>query len=433
MKRQSSELHEFLKGQAEGKVDSAGHFTLISEKAWEKLGKFQLPLREGWILKLVQAATAAGAESVRLEQSRGETTVRVHGVSWPWTQVEPAIFSVEILPPRPLQHLAAAIRNLASLADRPFSLGWAEGDRAIWMGDRFQHVKGRRSSADFTFSVAHSQYGHSQFLLSADHDRALRVAAEVSKVVARNAHLGRYPLVLDGRVLAGFVNDPVFGMRALRQPLAFLTTPVLEDAPELSFAAQEHWREAIFDGRRVFLDPASFTWTGRGFAAVIVTLFLDRRHGALVPGKGETSVIWVSDGVVVEREHLFKSGELGLGLVVSADGLETDLTGLRTRDTPAKGVRRTRALRAIHQSLVELLEKLSEGISVKEDRAGLAFTTLAGLVCLLPVPPLGLTLLAKAGYDYLRGDTVAAEIDQVLDQSLSKVVERLGRYCGQLE
>lgn len=49
---------------SQGALESEGDFSIAQDKAWEKLGAFQLPFTGAWVLKLVQAAVAGEATSI---------------------------------------------------------------------------------------------------------------------------------------------------------------------------------------------------------------------------------------------------------------------------------------------------------------------------------------------------------------------------------
>lgn len=106
----------FEQQRAEGATDSSGAFTVSPEQARKKLKLFQLAEPDSCLLKVVQAAVAAGAEEIELLAGRRELQLTFHCSDE--TLLEPvrlasALLEVHSLPDGPLRHLTVAL-NAAS-------------------------------------------------------------------------------------------------------------------------------------------------------------------------------------------------------------------------------------------------------------------------------------------------------------------------------
>lgn len=79
-----SDLEQYLNSEAgQGLFQGVGEFQLSPREAMEKLGRFVLPEPGFWVLKMVQAAVATGAEQISFTFSKRKVEVRFPNVgSW---------------------------------------------------------------------------------------------------------------------------------------------------------------------------------------------------------------------------------------------------------------------------------------------------------------------------------------------------------------
>lgn len=135
-------LGDWLQGlSSDGDLDSQGGFSIAEEKAWEKLGAFQLPFDGAWILKLVQAAVSGGAESVKVVQTRSQTSLEFSQVEdWQWQDVQKLFFEIDSNSGSAIGHLAVALRALAKSVGNPFFVNFPGDCIVIWDGENFQTV-----------------------------------------------------------------------------------------------------------------------------------------------------------------------------------------------------------------------------------------------------------------------------------------------------
>lgn len=109
--------------RAEGVFDSRGRFEIQGEQALAKLSKFTVAKPEQWILKMVQAAVAGGAESLRITQGRKEVVLRFALGPLPSPEEMRNVILSPELPASPfLFELAIGLRSL--LGTRCFRVGW---------------------------------------------------------------------------------------------------------------------------------------------------------------------------------------------------------------------------------------------------------------------------------------------------------------------
>lgn len=114
---QQVELERYLDGQhVEGQDDGEGAFTLDPRRAAEKLGKFQLTTKGLYLVKAVQSAVMAGAESVTIKVSRRALSLQFDCAPDQLEALSPhklseSLLALQSLSPSPLRHLVAAVSS----------------------------------------------------------------------------------------------------------------------------------------------------------------------------------------------------------------------------------------------------------------------------------------------------------------------------------
>lgn len=79
---------------AQGQLDSSGGFTIDRQRALAKIQSSSLSQPDFWILKIVQAAVASGAESLAVRTGRGRIEVAFQtGEDWTAAELEAAFFN----------------------------------------------------------------------------------------------------------------------------------------------------------------------------------------------------------------------------------------------------------------------------------------------------------------------------------------------------
>ena len=133
------ELNDLLGNlRKEGQLVSSGAFTIDLDHAREKLKQFQLENSSDYVLKLVQAAVAAGATAIRLDSSKPKVVLRMEGVSFTSTELE-SLFGYLLEEKR--DHNTRHLRSLAVAVNSALGIGAREISLESWDGSRgFRHL-----------------------------------------------------------------------------------------------------------------------------------------------------------------------------------------------------------------------------------------------------------------------------------------------------
>ena len=296
----------------EGSLDSAGTFTLSLEHAKKKLSQFLLASREEYLLKLVQAGVAAGAESMEMRSSGSRVAFTMWGVAFPATDLKHLLD--HLLQPsagpqqRALGHLAIAINSAVDTRATGISLAtWdgQSGQKIGWnaAGRSQQSWRPLRKNLPLVYLEVHrtplESFGQFMHLIGQRDILSMLVGSSAGLdldclLVMERAIWCPVPLALNGR---------------------WLPKPNL---PRRAECGAPSWqpRTPQDPGIRQF-KPDSVTWPWT--------------RSYLAPGRavytrtGDQQLMWIYDGVLVRTELL--RWPLGWG-VSSAYGCSTDLTGL---------------------------------------------------------------------------------------------------------
>lgn len=418
-------------------VDSSGQFTLEQSKAWEKLGSFQLPFPNAWVLKLVQAAVAHPTGRLEITQTRAEVIFCVAQVGdWTRKAVEKAVFQLSDESSRALAHLAVGIRALVQLKTRPFSIQYPNGNHHAWDGKRFVDLPDdSKVSGTFSISVANFEFGQSGSVFAREFE-AMAYRAEIVTTLSQHCHFGPVSLKVDSRESASFLGDPRFGITEQSRPLALLKAPPASKMPTFVIAEPEEFEGEAIGNHSIALPELSRNLGQECSAAGLLSAFVkqkevrtgvyyyDTRHD-------HSEILWIRDGVIVQREKFLRPYELGLAAIVSAEGLETDLSGLVPRQGEAKNQRRDASIKLLATEVLKFQKALGpDGFKVEHEMWKTYLTGLAGGLLLFAVPIIGLAVLTKAGYDYSSKERRAGYLNTALDRGLERLVESLKKEAG---
>jgi hypothetical protein len=347
-----SEFHTWLQQQQDdGAFASEGSFSLKQERSWEKLGAFQLPFAEAWVLKLIQGAAALGAEEVRVSQTWRESEFSfVGGREITPSDIEVSVFEMpEYLPPG-LKMLGTTVRALGKGSKHPFCLCYPGGIGQVWTGKRFVNRKmSFRNKEQFSVIVSHFEIGASisdMWSLSGDALRNKMLA--ISRTLVGQCYTCPAKLYLDGRQLNGPHSDPVFGLTSLVRPVAVIVNQS-EALPPFSLFIERNLEKCGTSDLQIesrFGDKLSVGEFEEQSLMLMFSAFLEdeRQMGKLRRKAQVAEFLWVVDGVVTQRERLEWKGPVSFAVLVSGAGLETDLTGLALRGTDSYFARRNLAL-----------------------------------------------------------------------------------------
>jgi hypothetical protein len=382
MSKTSEELYEWLEQKGgEGHRCSEGQsFTLKDERAWEKLAAFQFAVKEGWVLKFVQAVSACSEATLEVNQLITETVFTVTGVTnWNREWVEEAVFSLQSQGKDGLHHLAIALRNLVQVTDRPFSIRYCDGEKVVWNGDEFVSVA--RSKVE-GFELRVGYFTFSEVLAGRRESRFKKPPArgDIRCALHQHCHFSPRPILIDGYYVISCARDLDFGVPAMAQPLAVLQVDEERELPSFDFAQTNRAPQVELGGRTVRLDTKlvpELKGNSICFAAGLLSVFGSHQPNEVLGARG-SRVLWLHDGVVVHREPLdITARSIALGVVVSSAGLETDISGLIPRENEPYFRRRSEGIRAVHKHLYRLVRRLGrEGVTTK--RSGFLSFTGAG-------------------------------------------------------
>lgn len=421
-----TDLYTMLEScREEGAFQSEGEFTVKGEQAWEKLAAFQLPVEEGWVLKVVQAVCADKGTSMDVEQNYYESKFLIRGVAnWNRKELEEAVFFLGIEATSSLAHLAVAVRALAQMRDRPFSIRYCDGERRVWDGERFQLTGNFQDPvvpSSLEITVGHLTFAERQTPYSTESSPALRVCYKIARVLREHCHLASHLITLEGHSIGDLRNDPDYGVSPTVKPIALLRRQ-WEGLPQLLLPGADSRIEFCLENQSVQLAAVDEQEIS---TAVILSAFSDKKKNFTASSAtGGHAFLWVRHGVVVHRERIqLPRCRVGMAVLLSAEGLKTDLSGLVPRESEEKQARKNSALAAAHQAVSEVRGRVKTKPSVKRPLT----SALLGALCLTKAAPLGLLVVGLAGSDYLTNRRKTSAVQRTLEESLENLTKELDK------
>lgn len=304
----------------EGSLDSTGTFTLSLEHAKRKLSQFLLASREEYLLKLVQAGVAAGAESMEMRSSGSRVAFTMWGASFLAADLKHLLQPSGGPQQRALGHLAIAINSAVDTRATGISLAtWdgKSGQKIGWNAAGRRHKSWRPLRKNLPLLHLEVQrtplesLGQFMHLIGQRDILSMLVGSSAgldpdSLLVMERAIWCPVPLALNGR---------------------WLPKPNL---PPRAECGETLWRPRPPQdpGIRRF-KPGRVTWPW-------TCNFADPGQGAYTR-TGDHQLTWIYDGVLVRTELL--RWPLGWG-VTSAHGCNIDLTGLSLVEDEALQLKR---------------------------------------------------------------------------------------------
>jgi len=320
--------------RAVGIQDSEGAFTISHAQAVQKMARYSLPYPEAWILKIVQAAVIWRASEIKVAQTRLYTTIEFCPGEKKDIPTEQDVVSTLLgrsgAGTVPVGKLCLGLRTLVRTEDYSFILTLNTGRtevRPLYAGreaqtltklDRLQLA--RRQTAGIKIVVIHLRKAEHlagrllyRFLPWWRRDRL--IAFELQ----RSASVCSIPIQLNRRVLTSLSDSALGGSK---RDWRFLLSGGLHQSgePPLTLAAETQNNSAWY--------------LGHACTRAI------RSREPLRPRDKTHQVHWVCEGVVVQTDtfthptHLLK-----LTILMNAESLQTDITGLLLQDSEAKSAR----------------------------------------------------------------------------------------------
>lgn len=204
-----SPMDALLQEQREGGVyvDSAS-FTLDSLRARQKLAQYQLPEAGLWLVKLVQAAVAAGAPEIRIAFGRSQVKVNFACEVEAESLLE-LVLSGSIPRQRVLWHLVTGIR--ASAGPATSQVAWSVGGQRVVVDSQgFHKAPDTSGSSGFELVASHPQRTRSlSKLLATSVSHLVRQVADEYEAVSSRCFVCPIPIFLDGRPLERGYSSPL--------------------------------------------------------------------------------------------------------------------------------------------------------------------------------------------------------------------------------
>lgn len=394
------------------------------EKALQKIADFQLPYPDCWILKVIQAAVLSGAESLQIRQTSTDTELSFLPSEWPPANFETQFFNPASVTTAASAALRTAMWSVGLGCKRPFQLT-LPGRQHTYFWDTMELTAVPRSDSKRLFlAVSHRTAESGKGIPGIRALQAARSNASVLQVVTGCAYTAPLELTVDNRRVDGLDRSPTHGMSSSCYPMATCWLEVdgtLLGMPPgnnpLPTLVQHHRLKALCE--HFELDPGDRRPSG----VAIISAHCGDGDSALSAGEQHSTLTWIRNGVVVQRERLgLPKRAMSVGIYASADGVNTDLSGFALRENELAPLRE-RLLRAAseHLRVTQLdFEILDRSKHVKKQFAAGGLTT-AGVFLKPLIPPLGLALI---GGGILASIHLAQGVKQLLDQ-LEKNYARL--------
>lgn len=373
----SSGIEKFLHQEhSEGRLDSEGAFTVALESALEKMARYTLERPSAWILKVIQGVVGLEASISRGRVLRGWTSLEVRfNENGPcWRKLSQAICRPDLQTDPALHDLAVGLWSLARGAEQSFSVRGVVKDPGKYTSEYpFLSWKGGELTVDdkgvgeelvcteFTLSVERPPAG----LLS----RVARMFGGGSYFLDEMEELRNlaYLLPTEGWIegMSGHhflrAQTGVKGV-ARRFGISSYPNPFLwgwrysEDLPELNL--HPRWAEFAQHIKGGDYGPGSGQkwlaldlWGSHPVALWVLSF--DFASWGLASARERSEIRWVRKGVIVDQTPLEIPEHLTIGLVLhlSAEGLPTDIGGMRLRPGEAFEARLEAGLALLRESI----------------------------------------------------------------------------------
>ncbi len=411
-------LSQFLKLEAEaGTRHSEGVFTISAEAAIGKLAAFQLPRPSAWVLKIVQAAVAGQSPRVEFRQDARVTLILLQPrLTFTADELQGALMNTGEPENRALAHLSVALRAVGFGEKRPFTLaleGYGWQHLLGWDGKQLT----RRSVEDpsaleflIRLGVAYPDDDKGRTLGL----RSGRAVAEYQELV-NSANICPIPLKVDGRRLDTSASPRGDSIHAYKTSLLALGWGEFKGHHRLALPsglpeAEKSWRPTDrFTDSRPFQLQA---WSKRDLATM---LYRVEYHYRIESYRGKYKSFsfhgvplmshcrWVKDGVVVHEQRIdqLSTNPVTLTLYLSAEGLSSDISGFKLRNSDQRNVLCAEAVQTILLQMEELDLALKSHKPLPFGWQAAAYGTI-GVAALASLPTFGKSLMGAAvGYSML--------------------------------
>ena len=326
-------FEDFLSNsQQPGKLDSEGSFGISREKALQKVASLGLPFSYAWALKFVQAAVEAKTRKVEVKLTKEQINLEFPSKAhWDLSHLDQAFFLQEASRDLAHDHLIRALWSVHKSFRFRLNFG---GQLLRWDGKKMTLVGDPDASKAILTLTVETGGSTVSFLR---YFKTARVNAGVSKVLQDWAFAAPIPVKVDGRKINTLHACPTHREGMKKQVLAAVFLQSADPKLSLPWKADK-WSPI---SRQIGVENVQ----NIGCCALL-TIRSKYSAGEMRQfrwsGKPPGSLFyWVQSGVVIQSERL---PSLGVGLswavLLSADGLETDLTSFSLQETEELAVRK---------------------------------------------------------------------------------------------
>lgn len=449
----NDDISEFLNAQSsEGtRIDGDESFTIAPEKAWEKMAVHALPFEGAWALELVRAAVMHNCFRIDVKQSTEATVFSLIGLEpWDGDILLESVFEFNADVPRAYYHLAVALRVLSKVEGNPFLVSVGNTELLSWNGERIavsaQATGGEkvRPSKELRVSITSAVSHDRSFFSKLFKFQERGFMAGVSRVLHERAFCCPIPLAIDTRPIQGMHAHPEFAPSSRSRPLFHFQVPAGDGLPTFRLPELSSWERVDEDNPIAVYPHAQLRSApqpkGDATAVVLVSAFLNqvRRKDSFMsdkswteawsPRHGPSQLLWVRDGVTVDKEDL-STGAFGLLIVASAEGLKTDLSGYQVVHDEAYTERRRRVLSGAANEVLGVLnsKSLQNRQEVKLSAIDIVLRGVGGLIGMVVVIP-GLLFWADLAYGYSKVGELNEECKAAFRREFDTFLERLESY-----
>lgn len=371
-------LQETLKAfAADGERHSVGVFTIDADKAALKLGAFQLPSPEFWILILVQAANRGEADRVKIHQSTMSTTVEIQGLAeWEWSEIQPYLTN-----PSDdgsfLTSLAVAFRALAASRDgHDFKIITPAGESVQRTTEQWL-----QEPASFF------ERGRKNTVIEFQHlaEKTKKLSFWPRRKAAQCVQLALLTAVQDGAIASpvlvtvdGWQANSMFRTETVvkRQILQRLVTSTRKRFVTYLPVHSKWLPSTKFPLPSVRPDPVSRTKAREEWAGVGVLSYLIQEQETLWKNPADTNYAaqtqawklhWVKDGIVIQTEGFGFESLLQMNFFVNANGLATDLSGLTLLSSEERVRRKQISKECLHAQISEFVQSSPDQFKINDE------------------------------------------------------------------
>ena len=434
--KEPSELEKYLRKQsAEGNKQGKGRFTLAKNKALAKLSNYQLPFEGAWAVKLVQSGVLnPKVRSLHFAATKEETKFWTTGnQDWTLDQIETALGDPEYSKDPALFQFITALRVVGLGKKRPFlveQVGCRE--QIVWDGQELTRETTSKLTRHFAVTICNRALNDRSDTVRGS-SYAARNAA-VSKNLYQFCHTCPKPLKLDGARIDGLELSPKHGWGQSSQLLALGFQD--GDLPPLPIPERTS-QQKVVSRTQIHSALSSVTSKHRKAArgqesaglAFLLSAHLTSTGSGWTYGEGQSTIYWVSDGVIVQSEPIDIPQSLcSVGCFASVQGLKTDLTGFNLIETKELRTRRQEVPVLLQRGIAEIqsldFTQLAKEAPKGHLLPGVAMGFVGGLGSLI-MPLKGLAVLALGAAHFLGSAASVGNSGSEQSQRLSLALEKL--------